>query len=147
LPEAQRVFSTFLAGLKITGLDTFLTRNKQFTIFAPTDTAFAKLPKQLLDAFIFDRDALAELISGHILEGIITTKDIKAMNVRVLFSDRNFKEHRGAIYIENTRITFPDLASEFGIVHGISRVLLPNPKHHTSVIKRMLTYPHATSRR
>ena len=106
------------------------------TLFAPTDAAFAKLPRHILDPYLFDRDLLAELVSNHILEGEIGSGSMLVFDARLSLCGKRFRTRRGALYVEKARIILPDMSCGNGLVHGINRVLLPPRKRHLKYKRR-----------
>jgi transforming growth factor-beta-induced protein len=130
------IFKAFFASLNICGLAEMLQAKSPLTIFAPTDSAFSKLPRSILDAYLFDRDLLAELVSNHILEGEMNAMSVNSWDSRMCVGGKRFRTKRGAVYVEEARLVLPDIFCENGILHGINRVLLPSLRHHIKYRRR-----------
>jgi uncharacterized surface protein with fasciclin (FAS1) repeats len=122
-------FTTLVKLLHATGLDTVLAGPGPFTVFAPTDAAFAKLPKRTLDALAADPALLKKVLLYHVLSGTVLAADaLKAHVATTLEGDRVFFSERcGALRVDNARIVTPDVLASNGVIHVIDTVL--GPRH------------------
>ncbi|MCB9148439.1 MAG: fasciclin domain-containing protein [Caldilineaceae bacterium] len=125
--EADGNFTILLAALSATGLDETLTGEGPFTIFAPTDSAFAALPEGTLDSLLADPDALTNVLLYHVAPGAVMSSDltdgqsigtVQGSPVTIGVSD-------GAYTVNDANITGPDMVASNGIIHAIDAVLLP----------------------
>lgn len=98
-----------------------------FTVFAPTDEAFGKVPKDTLDALAKDRKALAAVLQYHVLTSAWSADDFKlvkstgtAMGKRVAF-----KVEGGAAWVNDARIVTAGIAASNGVIHVVDKVLIP----------------------
>ena len=122
-------FTTLVAALKATGLDAALQGKGPFTVFAPTDAAFAKLPKGTVEALLADKEKLASILTYHVVSGKVMAGDIVKANgakpatlntqaVDVVVRD-------GKVYVNNAQVVSADIAASNGVIHVIDTVLLP----------------------
>lgn len=120
-------FTTLLTALELTGLDEALSGEGPFTVFAPTDEAFAKLPEGVLDSLIADPDALSNILLFHVAAGKVTADQVLSRNqVPTLQGSRAaIKVQDGAAFIENAEITATDIMASNGVIHVIDTVILP----------------------
>jgi uncharacterized surface protein with fasciclin (FAS1) repeats len=119
-------FTIFAAGVKAAGLTDALSAKGPFTVFAPTDEAFAKLPSGAWDGLLKDSAKLKAVLNYHVVSGYFTAKDVKSGEVMTLqgstltaaaaFSD---------VRVNGARITQRDVTATNGIVHAIDAVILP----------------------
>lgn len=122
-------FRAFIASIKVAGAEDILRREGEWTIFAPTDEAFAKLPQSTLDYFLKSREAMAELVAFHMLPGKITTEVVKSMPTRELLQSKRLVIDRGRIQINGAHAVDSDRECANGILHAIDHVLLPAKMH------------------
>jgi uncharacterized surface protein with fasciclin (FAS1) repeats len=119
-------FSTLAAGLKAAGLVDTLTGTGPFTVFAPSDEAFKKLPHGALDALIKDKAKLKAVLSYHVVAGRMLAKDIKSGDVKTVEgSTLQIKAAGGSVEVNGARVLGADVMATNGVVHIIDAVLLP----------------------
>ena len=120
-------FKTLAAALKATGLDQVLKGQGPFTLFAPTDDAFAKLPTGALDALMNDPQELATILKYHVVQSAEKAADMaKIASAKTLEGDSiTVAVKDGTPTINNAKVTEPDLVAANGVIHGIDTVLLP----------------------
>lgn len=120
-------FSTLLAALKIAGLDKTLAGKGEFTVFAPTNAAFAKLPKATLNALLKNKTQLTKVLTYHVVAGtymagevigLRSAKTLEGSTIRI----RTVGRH---VMINNARVTRTNIEASNGVVHVIDRVLIP----------------------
>ncbi len=120
-------FSTLSSLLKTAGLVDVLKGQGPFTIFAPTDDAFAQLSPQSLDALSKDPQKLAALLKYHVVQGAIKTADIANMSEAQTLDGQPIaiavKDNK--TQINDATVTGPDLETANGVIHTIDRVLVP----------------------
>lgn len=109
------------------GLVAVLKSPGPFTVFAPTDEAFGRVPKETLDALSKDRKALAAVLQYHVLTSAWTVDDFKlvkssgtAMGKRVAF-----RVEGGTTYVNDAKIVTPGVAASNGVIHVVDKVLIP----------------------
>ncbi|NBO05024.1 MAG: fasciclin domain-containing protein, partial [Betaproteobacteria bacterium] len=77
-------FNTLVTAVKAAGLVDTLKGAGPFTVFAPTDEAFAKVPKETLDALLADKDRLTAVLTYHVVSGLVMSKDVSAGKVKTV---------------------------------------------------------------
>ena len=77
-------FNTLVTAVKAAGLVDTLKGAGPFTVFAPTDEAFAKVPKETLDALLADKDKLTAVLTYHVVPGLVMSKDVSAGKVKTV---------------------------------------------------------------
>jgi uncharacterized surface protein with fasciclin (FAS1) repeats len=125
-------FNTLLTAAKAAGLADVLANDGPFTVFAPTDEAFSKLPDGTVEMLLQpeNRDKLAAILKYHVIAGRAYSTDAASVGMaktlegsKVTFSARN-----GALFIDNARILKTDIDASNGVVHVIDSVILPKSK-------------------
>ena len=120
-------FKTLVALVKQAGLAGTLQGKGPFTVFAPTDAAFAKVPKATLAALKHDRAKLRAVLLYHVLKGKVTAaKIVKLHSVKTLNSQSlKIRVRHGKVTIGGARIVKTDIGASNGVIHVIDRVLIP----------------------
>jgi uncharacterized surface protein with fasciclin (FAS1) repeats len=120
--------STFLAAVKAAGLRDKLASEGPFTVFAPTDEAFAKLPDGALDDLLkpANKSKLAGILANHVVPGKLMAADVKTMKAtNVSGQDLAIEVHDGAVMVDGARVVQADLAADNGVIHTIDTVIMP----------------------
>ena len=119
--------TVFMAALREVGLGETLRGRGPFTLFAPTDEAFDRIPKAKLDALLKDRDQLRSVIFYHVAAGRFSSQEVLAKRTVKTFEGRLLRAAMKGkrIGVENGIIVKPDLLAPNGIVHIIDLVLIP----------------------
>jgi uncharacterized surface protein with fasciclin (FAS1) repeats len=118
-------FKTLATALQAAGLVETLKGKGPFTVFAPTDEAFAKIPKADLDALLKDKAKLTAVLTYHVVAGKVMAKDVKAGNVKtVQGSDIKITTANG-VMVNNAKVVATDVAADNGVIHVIDTVILP----------------------
>ena len=96
-------------------------------MFAPTDTAFAKVPKATLDALAKDKAKLRAVLLYHVAKGKLTAaKVVKRDSIKTLNGQRvRVRVRDGKVFVGGARVTTPDVAASNGVIHVINKVLIP----------------------
>jgi uncharacterized surface protein with fasciclin (FAS1) repeats len=120
-------FTTLTKLLKRAGLVNALRQSGPYTVFAPTDAAFAKVPKRKLDALLKNRKQLRSVLLYHVVGEKLTAADVTARSrAKTLNGKRvRFRVRGGKVYVNNARVTTADVGASNGVIHVINRVLLP----------------------
>jgi uncharacterized surface protein with fasciclin (FAS1) repeats len=121
-------FNTLIAAVQAAGLEETLRSKGPFTVFAPTDEAFAKLPEGTVEALLADPEALANILLYHVVPGKVMAADVSdgleaetAQGSSVRFAIHS----DGAPAIEGALITATDIEAFNGVIHVIDSVILP----------------------
>jgi uncharacterized surface protein with fasciclin (FAS1) repeats len=120
-------FTIFVAGVEAAGLTESLAAQGPFTVFAPTDAAFQKLPAHAYDELLKDTWKLEAILKYHVVQGQVTAKDLKAGEVMTLHGATlmSMPSSSSGSRINEARIVRADLVASNGIIHAIDAVLLP----------------------
>jgi uncharacterized surface protein with fasciclin (FAS1) repeats len=121
-------FKTLVSLVQAAGLVDTLKGAGPFTVFAPTDDAFAKVPKATLDALAADpKGALTKVLTYHVVPGKIMAADIKdGMKVKTVEgSELTFSIKNGDVYVNDAKVVTPDIGTSNGVIHVIDSVLIP----------------------
>lgn len=121
-------FSTLVSLVEDAGLVNALSGEAKLTVFAPTDAAFAKVPKKTLNALAADRKLLRKVLLYHVVAGKLNAaKVVKRAGAKTLEGSRvEFTVRKGGkVFVNDARVITPDIRASNGIVHAINRVLLP----------------------
>ena len=120
-------FKTLVAAVKAADLVETLKGEGPFTVFAPTDEAFAKIPKEKLEALLKDKKALAAVLSYHVVPGKVMASDVinleKAKTAQG--NSINIATKDGKVTINGINVIKTDIVCKNGVIHVIDAVLLP----------------------
>lgn len=120
-------FKTLAQALTAAGLVETLKGKGPFTVFAPTDAAFAKVPKATLDALLKDKEALKKVLLYHVVPGHVMAKDVVKLKQAKTVQGSNVKiTVKGkAVMINQATVTSADIMASNGVIHVIDTVILP----------------------
>ena len=119
-------FKTLAAALEKADLVQTLKGKGPFTVFAPTDAAFAKIPKADLEALLADKAKLAAVLTYHVVPGSVMAKDVKAGKVKsVQGSELTLANSGGSVMVDNARVVKTDIVADNGVIHVIDSVVVP----------------------
>ena len=119
-------FKTLATALQAAGLVDTLKGKGPFTVFAPTDAAFAKIPKQDLDALLADKAKLTAVLTYHVVPGKVMAKDVKAGEVKTVEGSSLTVTTMGGVKVDNAKVTTTDIVADNGVIHVIDTVVMPN---------------------
>ena len=125
---AAKQFKTLVSLVKKAGLAGALSGPGSLTVFAPTDAAFAKVPKATLAALAKDKAKLKAVLLYHVAKGKVTSaKVVKLKSVKTLEGGSlSIKVAGGKVYVGGARVVTPDVAASNGVIHVINKVLIPS---------------------
>ena len=118
-------FKTLAAALQAAGLVDTLKGKGPFTVFAPTDEAFAKISKADLDALLKDKAKLTAVLTYHVVSGTVMAKDVKAGKVKTVQGSELTVATAGGVMVDNAKIVKTDIVADNGVIHVIDSVVLP----------------------
>ena len=119
-------FKTLAAALEKADLVKTLKGKGPFTVFAPTDAAFAKVPKADLESLLADKAKLAAVLTYHVVPGKVMAKDVKAGKVKtVQGSELTVATDGGGVMVDNAKVVKTDIVADNGVIHVIDSVVLP----------------------
>jgi uncharacterized surface protein with fasciclin (FAS1) repeats len=123
---AAGTFTTLVAGIKAAGLTDTLTGKGPFTVFAPTDEAFKKLPSGALDALLKDTAKLKAVLSYHVVPGHVMVQDIKSGEVMTVQGTALTAVVSSAdARVNGAHVRRRDIAATNGVIHDIDAVIMP----------------------
>jgi uncharacterized surface protein with fasciclin (FAS1) repeats len=122
-------FSTLVTALKAADLVKTLEGPGPFTVFAPTNAAFAKIKKATLDGLLKNKALLTKVLTYHVVPGTVMAADVVKMNGKVAKSlegaDLRIHVTGAAVRINRSNVTKTDIIASNGVIHVIDRVLIP----------------------
>ncbi len=118
-------FKTLAAALTAAGLVDTLKGKGPFTVFAPTDAAFAKIPKADLDALLADKAKLSAVLTYHVVGAKVMAKDVKAGKVKTVQGSELTIATTGGVMVDGAKVTATDIVADNGVIHVIDTVVLP----------------------
>ena len=122
-------FNTLVAAVKAAGLAETLGSEGPFTVFAPTDAAFALLPAGTVEGLLADKQKLASILTYHVLSGKVVAGDIVKSNgakpATVNGQALDIVLREGKVYVNGAQVVTADIAASNGVIHVIDAVLLP----------------------
>jgi uncharacterized surface protein with fasciclin (FAS1) repeats len=124
-------FNTLIAAVKAAGLVETLQGAGPFTVFAPTDAAFAKLPKGTVEALLKDKEKLTAILTYHVVPGKVMAADIVrsggADPATVNGAPVSITIRDGLVYVDAAQVTTADIQASNGVIHVIDSVIIPAP--------------------
>ena len=118
-------FKTLATALTAAGLVDTLKGKGPFTVFAPTDAAFAKIPKADLDALLKDKAKLTAVLTYHVVAGKVMAADVKAGKVKTVQGSELTVSTTGGVMVDKAKVTTTDIVADNGVIHVIDSVILP----------------------
>jgi uncharacterized surface protein with fasciclin (FAS1) repeats len=118
-------FKTLVAAVQAAGLVDTLKGPGPFTVFAPTDEAFAKIPKATLDGLLKDKAALSKILTYHVVSGKVMAKDVKAGKVKSVQGQEISVKTEGGVMVDGAKVIATDVAASNGVIHAIDTVIMP----------------------
>ena len=123
-------FTTLVAAVQAAGLDEALSGEGSFTVFAPTDDAFAALPEGTVEALLADIPALTNILLYHVVDGAVLAADVvKLSNAMTLQGQSvDISAEGGKVMIDNAQVIITDIEASNGVIHVIDSVILPESR-------------------
>jgi len=118
-------FKTLVAALKAADLVSTLKGKGPFTVFAPTDSAFAKIPKADLDALLKDKAKLHAVLTYHVVPGKVMSTDLRSGEVKTVQGSTVMISTLGGAMVNDAKVVAADVAADNGVIHAIDTVLMP----------------------
>lgn len=126
LAASDPSFSTLVAALKAAELEETLGGEGPFTIFAPTNAAFAKLPPGTLATLMADKDKLKKILTHHVVPGELMAKDVTALGSATMLDGTSLPiDTTEGVKIGGATVEKTDLMAKNGVIHAIDTVLIP----------------------
>jgi uncharacterized surface protein with fasciclin (FAS1) repeats len=119
-------FETLVTAVKAAGLVDVLSGEGPFTVFAPTDEAFAKLPDGTLEALLADKEKLTAILTYHVVPGKVTAKDVmKLKSAKTVQGKELTIDTSNGVKVDGATVIKADVAASNGVIHVIDTVLIP----------------------
>jgi len=121
-------FNTLVTALKAAGLVETLSGEGPFTVFAPTDEAFAQIPADQLNALLADKEALTAVLTYHVVAGAVMAEDVvKLGSVETVNGQSlDIKVVDGKVMVGGAEVITADIETTNGMIHVINKVILPD---------------------
>lgn len=121
-----RTFKTFVSALKKSGLADTLQNSGPYTVFAPSDEAFAKLPAGSLESLLKDKEKLNKIFSYHVIHGKVLVTEIKPGKTKTLQGEMlTLTSDNGKVTVNGANVTQSDINADNGVIHEIDAVIMP----------------------
>ncbi|MBN3899357.1 MAG: fasciclin domain-containing protein [Nostoc sp.] len=119
-------FTTLVAAIKAAGLVDTLKGPGPFTVFAPTDEAFKKLPAGTVDALLKDPEKLKKILTYHVVSGKVLAADVAKLKTAKTVEGSDVKiDASNGVKINDAKVATADVAADNGVIHVIDTVLIP----------------------
>jgi uncharacterized surface protein with fasciclin (FAS1) repeats len=119
-------FNTLVKAVKEAGLVDTLKGKGPFTVFAPTDEAFAKLPAGTVEALLKDKQKLTQVLTYHVVPGRVTASQVKPGAVKTVQGQSlRLSKEGGAVMVDEAKVIKADVMASNGVIHVIDSVVLP----------------------
>jgi uncharacterized surface protein with fasciclin (FAS1) repeats len=119
-------FNTLVTAVTAAGLDTALKGPGPFTVFAPTDEAFSKLPSGTVESLLQDIPQLRLILEYHVVSGKVMAADVVNMDSAPTVQGSSLKiDASNGVKVNDATVVTPDVEAENGVIHVIDTVLIP----------------------
>ena len=124
-------FNTLIAAIEAAGLAETLKGPGPFTVFAPTDEAFAKLPAGTVETLLKpeNKDKLVQILTYHVVPGKVMSGDVAGKSTEAKTVEGSTLEvdaREGGVMVDEARVVQADIAADNGVIHVIDTVVMPN---------------------
>lgn len=124
--ERSLEMQTFVTAMNNAGMADVFKNKGPFTVFAPSDAAFNRLPSAVKESLVADKEAAAKLVSDHVVQGKILVTEIKPGKTRTIDgSTITLTSDNGLVKIDGASVIQSDLVADNGVIHIIDTVVLP----------------------
>ena len=123
-------FKTLVTAVKAAGLVKVLKGKGPFTVFAPTDKAFGKLPKGTIPALLKNKKKLAAVLTYHVVAGKVLAKKVVTLKAAKTVQGQSvaIAVKKGKVFVDGAQVTTTDIHCSNGVIHIINSVILPKAK-------------------
>jgi uncharacterized surface protein with fasciclin (FAS1) repeats len=121
-------FTTLASLLQQAGLVDELSDGGPYTVFAPTDEAFAQVPKETLDGLAADPEKLKSVLLYHVVEGSVPSSEVVNVDSAETLNGQavSIDVRDGQVYVDDAKVTTPDVMASNGVIHVVDQVLIPS---------------------
>jgi uncharacterized surface protein with fasciclin (FAS1) repeats len=126
--KSTGTFKTLVAALDAADKTSMLKEDGPYTVFAPTDEAFKKLPKGTVESLLKpeNKQKLGALLAYHVMEGKVMAADVKTMKAPTANgAELDVKVNNGKVMINDAKVVKADVKASNGVIHVIDKVLMP----------------------
>jgi transforming growth factor-beta-induced protein len=123
-------FNTLVTAVKAAGLVETLKGKGPFTVFAPTDSAFAKLPAGTVESLLKNKEKLASILTYHVVAGKVMAADVVKLTSAKTVNGQSLtiKADKSGVMVDNAKVIMTDIVCSNGIIHVIDTVVIPKEK-------------------
>jgi uncharacterized surface protein with fasciclin (FAS1) repeats len=120
-------FETLVTAVQEAGLVETLSGEGPFTVFAPNDAAFAKIPSEDLNALLADKDALTNVLTYHVVAGKVMASDVVNLSEAETVQDStvDITVENGEVMVDGAKVIATDIETSNGVIHVIDSVIMP----------------------
>jgi len=119
-------FKTLVQAVQAAGLVETLSGPGPFTVFAPTDDAFAQIPQETLQAVLADKEKLTAILTYHVVPGKLMAADVaKSTQLQTVQGQSITVSTEGGVRVDNANVIQTDIEADNGVIHVIDRVIMP----------------------
>lgn len=128
IASADSNFSTLVTAIKAAGLAETLSGEGPYTVFAPTNDAFAKLPEGTVESLLQDKEKLATILTYHVVPGKVLSADVLNLTSATTVQGQNVSitVENNKVMINDATVTKTDIEASNGVIHVIDTVLMPH---------------------
>jgi len=119
-------FKTLVQAVQAAGLVETLSGEGPFTVFAPTDEAFAQIPQETLQAVLADKEKLTAILTYHVAPGKLMAADVvRSTQLQTLQGQSITVSTEGGVRVDNANVIQTDIEADNGVIHVIDQVIMP----------------------
>jgi uncharacterized surface protein with fasciclin (FAS1) repeats len=120
-------FDTLVTAVKAAGLVDVLKGDGPFTVFAPTDEAFAQIPEDQLQSLLADKEALTKVLTYHVVPGKVMSSDVVKLSSAKTVQGQSVRiDTSSGVKVDGANVVKADIETSNGVIHVIDKVILPN---------------------
>ena len=119
-------FNTLVQAVQAAGLVETLSGEGSFTVFAPTDEAFAQIPQETLQAVLADKEKLTAILTYHVVPGKLMAADVvRSTQLQTLQGQSITVSTEGGVRVDDANVVQTDIEADNGVIHVIDKVIMP----------------------
>jgi len=119
-------FKTLVQAVQAAGLVETLSGQGPFTVFAPTDEAFAQIPQETLQAVLADKEKLTAILTYHVVPGKLMAADVaRSTQLQTVQGQSITVSTEGGVRVDNANVIQTDIEADNGVIHVIDQVIMP----------------------
>jgi uncharacterized surface protein with fasciclin (FAS1) repeats len=119
-------FNTLVQAVQAAGLVETLSGEGPFTVFAPTDEAFAQIPQETLQAVLADKEKLTAILTYHVVSGKLMAADVvRSTQLQTVQGQSITVSTEGGVRVDNANVIQTDIEADNGVIHVIDQVIMP----------------------